>query len=237
MKREKIAIVNSFSTRRGKASGCMRGRFSCFCSKLQSGFSMVELLMLLAVIGIVGGFAAFSIGRGVIPGMRANQAMSQVVASLREARMLAMNHDTLVSLQFALGGNQITAQILNSPIAVANWMNIPDYAVARGIRVYTDPSSVLVSNYQFSRNGNLNPPNGSALGDVVLGTDTTTGRAVFNEDGFLTNGVDLDNPINGTIYIGTPDANPDLARAITIRGATGDFTAWQWRKGRWEKAR
>ena len=230
-----MAIVYLLSASRMKVKGFAQGSIR---TRRNDGFTLIEILLLLAVIGIVGGFATFTISREFMPGLRANQAMYQTMASLREARMLAMNHNTMVSIQFASGGTQVTAQILDGPVAGANWMSIPDYATAKSIKMHSNPSTDLGTKLRFNRNDNEAPPNGSALGDVVFGVDAVTGRAVFNEDGFMTNGIDLDSPINGTIYIGAPDnANADLGRAITIRGATGVFTAWQWRLGRWERVR
>ena len=223
-----------------KVAGRARGRFSGIRSRRQTGFALIELVVIFAVIAIVGGFAAITIGGGILPGLRANQALSRTVTSLREARMLAMSKDTMVSIEFAPGGNTIKAQILDGGITSGTWKSIPDFANDNNVTIPNDPSATLGSDFQFRRNSNDRPPGGSSLlFDVILGTDFTTGRAVFNEDGFMTNGVDYDSPINGTIYIGTPDANPDLARAVTIRGATGNITAWHWNRTRvrWERER
>jgi hypothetical protein len=47
--------------------------------------------------------------------------------------------------------------------------------------------------------------------------------------------LDIDTPVNGTIYIGAPDGDEDLARAVTIQGATGIIRAWHYRNGSWKR--
>lgn len=239
----KTALTLLFSVKPGDVRPCgVRQRHVPVSrGRRQAGFTLLELLMLLAVIGIMAGLAVFTIS-GALSGLRANKEMHQIIASLREARMLAMSQDRMVSLRFPASAG------INNEIEVRIWDRDaagPDKWVIIGVDAAqrrTDPSMILGNNYRFSRSEipAAVPGEGElVVGDKVIfnGTEVAPGnnRFVFTQDGFLANISDVDSPINGTIYIGAPDGNQTLARAVTIRGATGNITVWQRRKDSWKK--
>jgi len=204
----------------------------------QSGFSLLEALIVLAIIATMTSLTVLGV-RSILPGLRANRAMYQVVDSLREARMLAMSQNSMVSMQFS-ANNEISMQIRNAGAAA--------FRPILGTPQEFDPSIILDNDFQFVRTG---PTAGTDTGDALTGghgeaivfgqmpveiplTGATVGRTfVFTADGFLTESTDLYDLINGTIFIGLPDGGENMMRAVTILGATGRVRAWQWRNGGW----
>ena len=220
------------------------GRVPVFHVCNQAGFTTLELIIVVVIIAIASSMAIVNV-RPAILGLRANGAMYQVITTIREARMLAMSEDRMVSLQFPGTNNGIAVMIRQQNAgAASNWANI---SVATAQR-RTDPSITLGDRYKFSRNNSYgSPPGGSLIDGAVVFADTVVTAnniLVFTGDGLLTlcatnqiNTCNLDDPVNGTIYIAAPDGNEKLARALTIRGATGSITAWQRRNGNWARAR
>jgi hypothetical protein len=184
------------------------------------------------------GFAVFGI-RDILPGMHANRAMYQTIATLREARMLAMSQNRSVSVQF-VENNMIQVLIRDVPVGSTGWgADVWHYVRDIAERSF-DPSVTFERGYQFTRNAvTLDTPDGVGgnAGDLVFGGSIvavgTAHRFVFTPDGFLTNVNDLDDPVNGTIFIGLPGGATHLTRAVTILGTTGRIRAWRWRDGAW----
>ena len=240
---KKTSYISSFTA---SASNPGRGCIPVFRARNQAGFTTLELIIVVVIIAIASSMAIISV-RPAILGLRANGAMYQVITTIREARMLAMSEDRMVSLQFPATSDGIAVRIRQQPTVAGGapiWQTI---SVATA-RIRTDPSTTLGDLYTFSRNNSYGaPPGGSLIAGAVVFDDTVVtenNRLVFTGDGLLTwcgtdqiNTCNLDDPINGTIYIAAPDGDEKLARALTIRGATGNITAWQRRNNSWARAR
>jgi Tfp pilus assembly protein FimT len=174
------------------------------------GFSLVEIGIFLLVACSVAGFALIQM-QGIMPGMHANQAMYQTVAQLRHGREVAIAQRRSVQLDF-LGQDQIRL--------VQN--GLPD-----GQSVL---STVLLSNQcSFMKFDGLEdtPDHFGNTRSVDFG-----GAA---SQTFLTDGTLVDeagNPVNGTVFLGLPD-HPEVARAVTILGATGRVRSYRWDGSRW----
>ena len=207
-----------------------------FGVRRQAGFSMIELLLVIAIIAIMSGIAVIS-ARYLLPEMRANQAAYQVAGSMREARMLAMSGNINVCMEFP-ADDRIRIGIWNINAGVSSCDDIT--ATATLPAWVLDPSVTLEHGHVFLWNDSLTeaePGLGAGSSIIFGGTAVTPGdtplkrRFVFTADGFLTEYFDLNNPINGTIYIGHP--NSELARAVTILGATGRIHSLRWKNGAW----
>jgi len=220
----------------------------------EAGFSFLEVLVALAILAIMSGFAAFGM-RNIREGMQANQAMYQVAESLRNARMLAMSERRMVLVQFPMD-DEIEMKIqLNDDSEEAGcsewwsvlgncWDEIGGADSVLSMPLGSNPSIKLENGYKFTRRGSDgggydlgDTPDeelGSAHGDIVFGgiaiTPGTTATFVFTTDGFLTTTNDFFHPINGTIFIGD-GKNESRARAVTILGATGRVNTWRWKNG------
>jgi len=225
----KTADIYSFPASRGNAAD--------FCVRRQAGFTMLELVVVIAIIAIIAGFTVPNL-MGVRENLRANQAMYQVMDSLREARMLALSQRINICMNFP-EDNRIEAGLWDIDSVKCDPL---DSATTGGALQLTDPSTTLEGGYWFNDNDldEAKPGFGKGAGIVFGGIDATDRTLVFTVEGFLTDAADLDNPVNGTIFIGPSDGvrNVDnrLARAVTIIGATGHLNAFHYRNG-WKSVR
>ena len=219
--RERTALISLFSTdsRNAVDEGCG------LKSLRQAGFSMLELLLVLTIIAIMAGLSVPSILE-LRENYRANQAMYQVVASLREARLMAMSQNRRISIQFPT----------NQRILVQPWdgSGLP-------LENISDPSTSFEYGYQFVRNTTADTPYNTAGGiqgaivfDGTLIEPGVGNEMVFTTDGFLTMNSNFDDPIDGVVFIGLPNSADTPARAVTILGATGRISTWTWQRKRTE---
>src|SRR5580765_4543333 len=74
--------------------------------KSEDGFSLVEGVVVVAIICIVGAMTILGFGT-VLRNAKANSAMNQLVSQLRSARERAIAHRCEVQVQF-VGTNQVT---------------------------------------------------------------------------------------------------------------------------------
>src|SRR5205823_15020980 len=75
-------------------------------NRLQLGFSLMELLVAVAIISVILGMALLNYGN-ILPNFRANSAMDQLLYQLRSARESAIAHRLEVQVQL-VGTNQLT---------------------------------------------------------------------------------------------------------------------------------
>jgi hypothetical protein len=146
----------------------------------------------------------------ILPGMGANQAMYQTIAQLRQGRDLAVAQRRNIQLQF-LGNDQIQLVRDEEPA---------------GTTVLS--TATLEKNFQFLNFGLPDTPDafGSALAVDFGGAATLT----FMPDGTLIN--ELGNPVNGTVFLGLAN-HPEVARAVTVLGATGRIRGYRWTGTKW----
>jgi Tfp pilus assembly protein FimT len=174
------------------------------------GFSMVEVCITLAIATTIGGFALLNIS-GIMPGIRANEAMYQTVAQLRSARETAISQRRNVDIRF-LGNNQI--QIIRN--------ELPNGAT-------TLSTTELSNKCEFLLFGDI-PDSPDRFGNSSAVCFSNATRLVFLSDGTLVD--NQNNPVSGSIFIGVPD-HPETARAVTILGATGRVRSYRWMGTSW----
>ena len=178
-------------------------------TRSQRGFSMVEMMVTLAIAAIVGGMATAS----AVTARRAYQgdgAMRLVMAQFNAAREMAITQRHLMELQFV--GN--------------NWVRIVRHETS-GPNPTTILSSVTFeSNVTFTLVAGV-PDTPDAFGAnsaVAFGLAQTV---IFNTDGTLVDG--NGQPLNGTVFLAMAGL-PESARAVTIQGATGRVRGYRWIK-------
>ena len=176
----------------------------------QTGFSLVELSITLALISALSGFAVLNIA-SILPGMRANESMYQVVAQLRQGRESAIAQRRNIELRF-LGNNQI--QLVRQDVPTGT--TVLSTVQLAGSNTFQLLSGVPDSPDAFGRSTALD-----------FGSATTY---TFQTDGIL---VDAQgNPINGSIFLGL-SGRPETARSVTILGATGRVRSYRWTGSSW----
>lgn len=176
----------------------------------QTGFSLVELCITLALIMTLSGFAVLNI-TAILPGMRANEAMYQAVAQLRKGRESALAQRRNVEVRF-LGSNQI---------------QLVRHEVPTGTSVLSDVQLLNKSEFQLFAGVPDSPDSFGGSTAVDFGGSATL---TFQTDGTLVNA--QGNPLNGSIFIGLP-GHPETARSVTILGATGRVRSYRWTGDSW----
>jgi len=162
------------------------------------------------IASIVIGFAVLK-ADPIMSGMKANKAMVQTVSQLRRGRNLAIAQRRSIQMRILLP-DQIQLVRIELPA---------------GETLLNDLS--LENHSQFFRFGNIDDtPDGFGSNSAVDFGNANT--LTFRSDGTLVN--ESGNPVNGTIFLGHPD-HPEMARAVTILGATGRIRGYRWTGTKW----
>ena len=186
--------------------------------RLQPGYSLIEVLVAVAIISIILGMALLNYG-SILPNLKANSAMDQLLYQLRSARERAIAHRREVQVQF-VGTNQLTITeiwLLGTapPASTVSFEGGAQYIILPGVPDLPAP-------FNF---GNTAPVYfGGVSGGPPLMKFSTTGALV---DGGNT-------LVNGTVFMGIP-GKPSTARAISILGATGRVREYHWDGSQWQE--
>ena len=186
--------------------------------RLQPGYSLIEVLVAVAIISIILGMALLNYG-SILPNLKANSAMDQLLYQLRSARERAIAHRREVQVQF-VGTNQLTITeiwLLGTapPASTVSFEGGAQYLILPGVPDLPAP-------FNF---GNTAPVYfGGVSGGPPIMKFSTTGALV---DGGNT-------LVNGTVFMGIP-GRPSTARAISILGATGRVREYHWDGSQWQE--
>src|SRR5256885_7696210 len=186
----------------------------------RNGYSLIELLILLACIGVISGFV-FIQATNVLPNFKSNSAMDQVIQQMRVARNTAIadRRAVIVNISAAAGTIQLQ-QVPPNGGAPVTLSTVP----------LTGAQFCLVSGVPDTPMGfgNAQPVafvNASNLGAAVAVTE-------FLSDGSF--GAKVGVPVNGTIFTCIP-GNKVSARAVTILGTTGRARPYRWDGFTWQE--
>jgi len=175
----------------------------------EAGYSLLEILVVIAIIGIMAGVAA-TIMTKIIPMVHADSSLDLLVGELRQGRQMAIDQRRNFIATFS-GTNEfvLVRQEMNgttTPIA--------DYFLSNNV-TYTTVAGV--------------PDTPDGLGNSLAVNFGGGDQIVFLSDGTVTSG---NNRVNGTVFLGTV-GSPATARAITIMGATGRIRGYEYNGSAW----
>jgi prepilin-type N-terminal cleavage/methylation domain-containing protein len=191
-----------------------------------AGFSMVEVLIVIAIILIVSVVAVVQIGP-VARNARVDTAASYVLNEMRHTRERAIDERRKYQITFATS--------LVTPFATMNvFQGNTNTAVVTPVLVFTADSSISLPfdlHFQAPNPKPATAPDGlcsqsnaidfTVTGAPGCGTDTTL---TFNPDGSITDAVG--GLSSGVIYMGRPN-DPLATRAVSFFGATGRTKGWR----------
>src|ERR1700674_370399 len=187
-------------------------------SRSQRGFSLMEVLVAVAIISIILGMATLNYS-SILPNYKANSAMDQLLSQLRSAREKAISHRREVRVHF-VGTNQRTV----TEIWLLGTAPPPTTVTFEGGAQYTVFASTtdIPAPYNF---GNSAPIYfGGLSGGPPIMKFSTTGAFIDGGNTML----------NGTVFLGIP-GKPSTARAISILGATGRVREYHWDGAQWQE--
>ena len=187
--------------------------------RLEAGYSLVEMMLVVGIMGVVGSMAVIQIGQSQ-PSMKGDGAMRVIMAQLNAAREMSISQRRQMQLGF-INGNQITITRIEVPAANTLLTTVYlegglQYGLISGIADTPDAFGNSTSTY--------------------FGTAT---KIIFNSDGTLID--QAGNPLNGTIFVALPNMalgapGARSFRAVTIFGGTGRVRGYRWDGGRWTLA-
>ena len=181
-------------------------------SRKAAGFSALELTTGITVLALVAGFAVVSM-EAARPGIQANAALDQLLGQLRAARESAISQHRNCEIIFA-PPDQIRLRRLNVP---SGFTDLPPVSLGNAV--------------QFMLFAGL-PDTPEGFGNARAVHFGNRPTLTLLSDGRFVDSAGA--PLNGTLFLGIP-GRPETARAVTMRGATGQLTAYHWTGSTWEE--
>jgi prepilin-type N-terminal cleavage/methylation domain-containing protein len=188
-------------------------------TRRDAGFSMIEVLMVLALMGIIMAMSIL-MTRTSINSMKGDGAMQSVMAVLRAARERAIADRRNLEVRFPTN-NTITIyrREVNGTTETGATTLLDTLVLENGVR-FTAPSSTSIS---------VDTPDGFGNGGaVVFGSAITY---IFTSEGTFVD--QSGEPLNGTIFLGRAN-DPLAARAVTIFGPTALLHGYRWNGRAWQ---
>ena len=178
--------------------------------QLQNGFTTIELMMVVAIMGVVSALAMFQIGNARSY-YKSDGAMRTVIAQLNTARETAIAQRRNVQVTFT-GGNVVTLIRQNVPNGATTLAAIP-----------------IEGGAQFALTTGV-PDTPDAFGNSSAVYFGGASSIFFTTDGTLITGTGA--PVNGTVFLNIP-AMLRTTRAVTVLGATGRIRGFKWDGHAW----
>jgi prepilin-type N-terminal cleavage/methylation domain-containing protein len=183
----------------------------CTAPSNQRGFTLVELLMVIAVLGIVAAMA-IGVSPAFLQQARADSGIAQATDVFRAAREIAISQRRNVQVRF----------IGQDVIQIAR-VNIPDNSttILRSVQLENRMRFMLVPGL---------PDTPDLFGNAAAVSFGPSANRMFTSEGtFVDNTGDV---LNGTLFMAVP-GEPNSARAISVFGATAFLRTWRWNGSAW----
>lgn len=184
-------------------------------ARSERGFTLVEVMMTVMLIGILTSMAMFQFG-AARPGMVADGAMRLVMSQLNSARELAVAQKRRIQVQFDTANNLLTVTRLDEPQGTTVLAQVP---FEGGVK------------YGGEDHVSSDTPDRFGWGAPI---DFGAAQIIeFNTEGMLVDG--SGSPINGTVFLNIPDT-PQTIRGVTVLGSVGRVRGYRWNGTSWTRA-
>lgn len=193
-------------------------------SKAEAGFTLLESLIVVGIMSVLIGMAVFNTST-TMKDYKLTNANDVVISQLRLARQVAITQRRYV---------QVTIDQTFTGVDKVQHINYQVLAAANGGAVPKMNSAQLPISTSITIPSGISSDTPMGFGNcaAVCVASTSGGPTVmqFNSSGAFTDGAN--NPINGTIFLGTTGVN-NLGRAVTIMGGTGRIRTYNWTGSKW----
>jgi Tfp pilus assembly protein FimT len=177
----------------------------------QTGYSLLELVFVIALLGTLGGMAVMQMG-AIRPVIQGDSAMRVVMGQLNLARERAIAHRRIVEVTF-VGSNSVRLTQHDLPSGTTEISTVP-----------------FEGRVQFGLlPGVPDTPDAFGNGAPIQFTSATL---QFNTDGVMVNA--LGAPVNGTVFLLIPNERLSF-RAVTVLGSTGRVRGYRWSGAAWTR--
>ena len=177
------------------------------------GFSALELLMTVGIMGVLMSMAVFQIGQS-LPGYRGDGGMRIVIAQINTARELAITQRRKMRLTFTNG----------------NKVSIIREEVTTPATTTTLSSVLLEGGAGFNLSAGV-PDTPDAFGNSSATYFGTATQIKFDTDGSMTDQSGF--TLNGSVFVSLAN-QPRSLRAVTVLGSTGRVRGYRWDGTRWK---
>ena len=177
------------------------------------GFSLIDMMLVVCLIGILGAMASFQIG-SVRPGLRGDGAMRAAMAEFNQAREMAIAQRRQMQINF-VGTNRIQIVRIDSATQTTQ---LRDVAFESGV--------------QFGLVATI-ADTPDAFGKLSATSFGGAATIRFNTEGALVD--PAGSPVNGTVFLIIPGQNLSY-RAVTVQGSTGRVRGYKWIGNQWRRA-
>jgi prepilin-type N-terminal cleavage/methylation domain-containing protein len=189
----------------------MMDRRTSRCRRASSGFTILELMVVLAIVTVLGAVAVLLSSRAVSTG-KADSGLSRVSSVLRTAREQAISQRRNIRIAFN-APNQI----------VVSRVEVPAGTLTPLTTVW------LEDGVSFTQLSGV-PDTPDAFGNASATSFGSATALSFTSEGQL---IDQNgDPVNGTVFLGRSN-DPTSARAVTIFGPTALIRQWRWNGRQW----
>lgn len=197
----------------------------------ENGFSLVELLIVLTVIAIMSAVTGYYLTNHRKAYKPDDQA-SHLIDLFQEARQRSLTQKEVMRVEIDLDDKVVRLIDENEPDNDADDRLIRSVALqaVNDVKINSRPSEILV-----------NPPETPAVSSADFRPSTYPSSVTHNVctlrfkiNHTVVGAVDSITPVNTVLYVWSPkksDASQsDIARAITIMGATGSIRLWEYNR-------
>ena len=188
------------------------------CRQAQRGFSLLELMFVIAIVLIISGTALFQFVP-VLKNARAENALQTTLAQVRNARGLAIDQRRKYRLSFTAPRTIQLDQVVVDLVT-----NNQTYIFVSTIDLPKDTQFIAIAGIPTSGNGT--PDSLPTFGNAIeFAVDNGGGgwQLFFQPDGRVLDSANRLN--NGVVYMARPGELMS-SRAVSVLGATGRVKGW-----------